>query len=493
MGLIDGVKKLSEHKDISINDEMYEEIEKWKSLYKGYYEDMHKVKYHTIEKGNQTRRMQSLGMPKVVSEEMASLVFNEKCQISISDDKTKNFIDEVFKQNKFNKNFQDYLEFMFGLSGMVIKPYAQDNKVKLTFVTAECFIPLSWDNGGIFEGVFINEFRKGKKYYTHLEWHTWQGNTLIIRNTLHVSETQGELGVDITGRFEEFFPGVAIEATLPVNPDKKANSFAYFKPNIANNVDTQSPLGISIFANSIDTLRAIDTAFDSFHQEFVLGKKRIVVPAHMVKTVVDPQTGKTHRYFDANDSTYEAFDYGDMDQDTIKDIEITLRVDEHIAAINALLNLFSMQAGFSPGSFSFDGQSMKTATEVVSEQSKTFKSKKAHETVIEAGLQELIASILQIAELYGIFKAPDDYEVTVAFDDSIAEDKTAEIGRLSQELSQGIIPKKRAIMRYYGLTEEEAIDWIAEINEERATATAESVDFFGTGGGNNGTNTNQEA
>lgn len=481
MGLIKGVKKLAEHKDVYMNDEMYESIDVWKDLYKGYHKDIHEVAYHTIEKGKQTRRLRTLNMPKVASEEMASLVFNEKCYISISDERLGNFIDNVLSDNKFYKNFQDNLEYMFALSGMVIKPYAQDGKIKLSFVTADCFIPLSWDNQGVKEAVFVNEFSKGTKHYTHLEWHTWEGNILIIRNTLHVSEKKGELGVDITGRFEEFFPGVATEAILPVNPKKKANSFAYFKPNIANNVDTQSPLGISIYGNSKDTIELIDTVYDSFYREFKLGKKRIAVPSYMVKTEVDIPTGGLKRYFDAEDETYEGFPYGG-DKDEVKDLSVPLRVQEHISAINEALSLFAMQTGFSSGTFSFDGQSMKTATEVVSEQSKTFKSKKSHETVIEAGLQELVASIVQIADVYGIHKAPDDYEVTVAFDDSIAEDKTAEMTRSIQLVSNKLSSKKREIMKVHGLTEEEAERLIAEINEENATATAESVNFFGTQG-----------
>lgn len=481
MGLIKGVKKLAEHKDVYMNDEMYNSIDAWKSLYKGYYEGIHDVTYHTIERGKQTRRLRTLNMPKVVSQEMASLVFNEKCSISISDKELGEFIDNVLSDNKFNKNFQDNLEYMFALSGMVIKPYVQDGKIKLSFVTAECFIPLSWDNQGVKEAVFVNEFSKGLKHYTHLEWHTWEDNTLIIRNTLHVSEKKGELGVDITGRFEEFFPGVATEAIFPINPNKKANSFAYFKPNIANNVDTQSPLGVSIYGNSKDTFELIDTMYDSFYREFKLGKKRIAVPAQMIKTQVDTLTGELQRYFDADDETYEGFPYTD-DKEEVKDLSVPLRVQDHIDAINEALSLLAMQTGFSAGTFSFDGQSMKTATEVVSEQSKTFKSKKSHETVIEAGLQELVASIAQIADVYNIYNAPDDYEVTVAFDDSIAEDKTAEMTRSIQLVSNKLSSKKREIMKVHGLTEEEAERLIAEINEENATATAESVNFFGTQG-----------
>ncbi|GAA5417934.1 hypothetical protein Pryu01_03012 [Paraliobacillus ryukyuensis] len=482
MGLLKGIKKVTQHKDIYANDEMYDNIDLWKALYKGYSKDVHDVEYFTIEKGKQVRRMMTLNMPKTVSEEMASLVFNEKCEINIDDDNTQDYIADVLKHNKFNKLFQDYLEYNFSTGGMVVKPYVVDDKIKLSFVTADCFIPVSYGNEGIKEGVFVDEWREGKYKYTHLEWHLWINGIYTVKNEVYRSENNSEdIGIKVPLDSVPKLAGIEEELGMP--PITRS-LFAYFKPNIANNIDTQSPLGISVYANAIDTLKMIDTMFDSLHREFKLGKKRILVPSHMVKTVVDPNTGNMHRYFNANDESYEAMDF-DQDASTIQDIKIELRVDEHISAINAALNLLATQTGFSTGTFTFDGQSMKTATEVVSEQSKTFKTKKAHETIIEAGLQELVHAILELSSIYGIYTAPDDIEVSVAFDDSVAEDKQAELNRAIIELTNKMKPKYKIIAKYYGISEEEAKRWIQEINEENATVGAESVDFFGTGGGNN--------
>src|SRR5690554_531629 len=472
MGLLKGIERLSQHKDITMNEEMYQHIDVWKALYKGYYKKWHDVTYHTIG-GKRTRTMESLNMAKVSSAEMASLIFNEKCEISISDDGLAENINEIFKQNKFYKKFQDYLEYSFALGGMVVKPYVQDGRVMLSFVTADCFIPISWQNESIKEGVFVNEFKKGDKKYTHLEWHTWDGDVYVIRNEVY--EANGDdLGVRVP--LESFFPGLEEEVRIT---GLQKPIFVYFKPNTANNIDTKSPLGISIFANALDTMKAIDTAFDSFHREFRLGKKRIIVPSHMVKAVVDPQTGKTHRYFDANDEVYEAFNTaGAMDDGKIVDINVELRVDEHISAINALLNWFAVQIGFSAGTFTFDGTSMKTATEVISEQSKTFKTKQSHEVIIETALKELVHSIIDVARLYDLFSGTDDFDVTIQFDDSIAEDINAEVNRTVLLVNNRLLSRKRALMKIHGLTEEEAQEWLEEINAESAVTT-EVIDFFG--------------
>src|SRR5690606_20657731 len=318
-------------------------------------EDIHEVTYHTIKHGLQKRRIMTMNMPKAAAQEMASLVFNEKCEISIDDDTVAEFIEDVFDNNKFDKKFQEFIEYMFAHGGMVIKPYVENEQILLSFVTADCFIPISWKNDTIYEAVFPYEFQKRDKKYTHLEWHLWEdgidekGNPIklyVIKNEVYESQNGTDLGIKVP--LKDHFPH--LEEVVRLKHIKRP-IFAYFKPNTANNIDTKSPLGISMFANALDTIKAIDTAFDSFHREFRLGRKRIIVPAHFVKVVIDPETGQAHRYFDDTDETYEAFN-GDMDDNKIQDISVELRVEEHISAINALLNLFAMQTGFSTGTFS---------------------------------------------------------------------------------------------------------------------------------------------
>lgn len=471
MGLIRGIKKVFDRREIPIDENFYDLIERWKALYSGYYSEFHDIEYKTIS-GTKKRRMATLNMPKVVSQELATLIFNEKCEINISDQTFEQNVKEVFKQNNFYKNFQHYLEYAFALGGTVIKGYADQTGVKLAYVTADCFIPIGWDNTGIKEGVFVNEIQRQDKKYTHLEWHLWDGAEYVIRNELYESNGT-DLGVRVP--LDTLFPDLEEETRIQ---NLTRPLFVYIKPNTANNIDLQNPLGVSIYANALDTLRALDTAFDSFEREFRLGKKRVLVPAYAIKTVIDPQTGQQHRYFDANDEVYEAFNL-DQDKDGIKDISVELRVEEHISAINALLNVLAMQIGFSAGSFTFDGQGVKTATEVVSENSKTFRAKQSHEVVIEEAIKELVDVIGQVAELYGFFSRPTEYEVTVAFDDSVAQDKTADAQYWIQLVTNGLASKKLAIQRIFGLSEEEAAAMLEEIQKEQQTVTAQAIDLFG--------------
>lgn len=479
LGLIKGLKKLSDKKDINVSQEMYSNIDIWKQIYQGHYSKWHDTEIRTIN-GMKQHKMRTLNMGKVASEEMATLVFNEKCSISIGgDNKLSKNIDDVLDRNGFTKEFQRFLEYQFALGGMVIKGHVEKNRygeeeVKLSFVKADSFIPTGWSNKKITEGTFIHEVVKGDKRFTHLESHAWEGINYVITNELYEADvTSSEIGMKVPlGKLYPNLEPVAVIKKL------ERSLFTYIKPNTANNIDLDSPLGISIFANSLDTMHALDVAFDSFEREFRLGKKRILVPDAAIKSVVDPKTGEFHRYFDADDETYQAFKFGDS-EDYIKDISVELRVDEHVAAINSLLNLFAMQIGFSAGSFSFDGQSMKTATEVVSENSKTFRTKQSHETIIEEGIKDMIEIIIDLSVLYKIFEKPSKHEIKVTFDDSIAEDKMGDLNYWLQLVSSDLATKKRAMMKVLGLTDKEAEEELIAIAEENKRFTPEAIDFFG--------------
>ncbi|MCT8138634.1 phage portal protein [Anaerobacillus sp. CMMVII] len=477
MGLIKGIKKITDRKEVITTDEFYQHLSKWLAIYKGYYKDWHDLKYTTIN-GEKKRRMRSMRMSKVVSQEMANLVFNEKCSISIGseDNKTEEFqsnVLNILSNNAFNQNFQDYLEYMFAMGGMVIKAYVLDDKVKLSYVTADCFIPIADDGKEITEGIFVNESRKGDKYYTNLEWHIWEQGAYIVRNELYESHQKGDMGIKVplTTLYQDMEEEVIITGL-------KRSLFVYFKPNIANNIDLNSKLGVSIYAEALDTLYSLDVAFDSFNREFRLGKKRITVPASAVKTVVDPQSGALHRYFDADDEVYEAFNF-EQENNDIKEHSTTLRVEEHISSINALLNILAMQTGFSAGAFTFDSEGLKTATEVVSQNSKTYRSRSGHITIIEEGLKDLIEVIGDLAELYSLFNTPDKFDTKVNFDDSIAEDRDTNAKYWITLVQNQVASKLMAIQKVHKVTEEDAKEILKQIQSENQTVGAMEIDMFG--------------
>lgn len=477
MRLTRSIQEVAQLRDLPIDDEFYQQIAVWKDIYKGYHKDWHDVEIKTIN-GSKKHKKESLNMPKIIAQEMAMLVFNERCEINISDNGLQENIEEVLEDNMFNVKFQHYLEYQFALGGMVIKPFmnTDTNKIQLAYVTADNFIPISWDNKNIREAVFPFQTTKGDYKYTHLEWHLWEDTTYVVKNELYkVEKKSSDLGKKVP--LSELYPDLDEEVRIN---NLELPMFVYFSPATANHIDTSSPLGVPLFSHALGSMKAIDDVFDSFNREFRLGKRRIIVPTSAVSAVPD-ENGMMRRFFDSDDEVYEAMDIAGIDDNKIHDNTVTLRVQEHVDAINSHLNTLSMACGFSAGTFSFTaGGGVKTATEVVSENSKTFRTKQAHEGIIEMRLKELVGVIVQMAELYSVFSGPaGEYDVSVGFDDSIAEDRSAEVTRETELVNNKLQSRKRALMSIHKITELEAEELMAEIDEESISAQQTQLDFFG--------------
>ena len=478
----------------------------WKWVYKGFYNAWHLIAAPTIENPNAKRRMAYLNLSKAVCSELAGMVWTDQTEVTVStagvelaeneEDPLQKFVRKsALEKNNFGVKMGETIEQAAALGGAALKVWRDvrhdsegrevegSESLKIGYCMADQFIPTAWDNAEISEAVFISRQAKGGYYYTRLEWHKWDGVTYTITNELYRAdqyrtgsrEPQDILGMRVP--LAEIYPFLDETATV----DGVENSlFSYFRTPTANNIDDNSPLGVSIYANAMETLHALDICFDSFVREFRLGKKRIIVPARMIKTVIDPVNGEPRRYFDATDETYEALSTDDPDSLKIQDNSIELRVDEHVSAMNAFLNIFCLQVGLSPGTFSFDVKSgLKTATEVVSENSKTYKTVKNFQNMIRPAVVRLAENIITVAALYDM-KTDDGqsvrelaergYTVNVAMDDGITQDRQTNINEGMALVGAGLLSKKTFLTdQKYGqcLTPEAADKELEQIAAEK--------------------------
>lgn len=188
------------------------------------------------------------------------------------------------------------------------------------------------------------------------------------------------------------------------------------------------------------------------------------------------------RFFDATNEAYEALNTDTGDALKIQDNSVELRVEEHEAAINAFLSILCLQVGFSAGTFTFDrAQGLKTATEVISENSKTYKTIKAQQLQIKLAIAKMVDAIIQIASLYDMqwngysirSLAAQGWETKVVFDDSILQDRQTNINEGILLTTNGLMSKKRFMIEKLGYTEEEALNELQEIaNENQVTVSA---------------------
>lgn len=203
-------------------------------------------------------------------------------------------------------------------------------------------------------------------------------------------------------------------------------------------------LGLSVFYNSKDTLKALDIAFDSLQREFILGRKRIIVPSSCIRTVVDPDTGDVRRYFDADDEVYQALRCEDEKELKIIDNTSELRIDEHVQAINALLNILCFQTGISSGTLSFGTSSgIRTAAEIASQENRTARTMNSNRNIAVEFIENLVRSILAAGVYLGKINS-DECDIKISFSKEldVSVDKT--IDRNLKLYESGIISKNDA-------------------------------------------------
>lgn len=464
MGLIKEIEQITDvkkHKQIQASEGAYERITLNKQIYQGYVNEWSNITYTTSNGLTKTRKALSMGMGKVIANKMATLIFNEQCVIDIDDEATQLFIDDVFEKNKFNLNFQRYLEYAYALGGMAIKPYVEDGEIKLGYAIADSFYPLGSNSEEVREALFVTQQTEGKHYYTLLEWHERQGEDMLITNELYRSDVKEVLGVRVP--LSVLYPDVEETALL----QNMEPLFTYFRSAEANNKDLSSPLGISIYENIYDQLEMLDYMYDFWFNEFKLGKRRIAVDKKMIKAFPDPITGEQRMMFDPEETVFVGLNNEDQG---VQDLSVELRTSDIISSINALLNIIAMKVGFSAGTFTFDGQGVKTATEVVSENSATYQTKNSYETIVDESLKKLIRSILDLAAANDLFTtSAEELEITINFDDSIAQDRDSNFNRYSMAVGQGLMPKVEAMMRIWDITEETAAEWLQMMAEQNRT------------------------
>lgn len=434
-------EKLKERGFDTVPESFYSTIGIWKSWYEGEVKSFHVYKVFNGQKQVQCRRY-TMGMAKKVSEDWANLLMNEKVKITLEGKSEQEFFDYVCKENNFLVKASEMQEaksaigtvaYVPRIVGAMVNPetgFVSGNaeSVKLDYCTAENIFPLSWENGRVKECAFSTSFTAQNEKYLYLQIHRLdEKKEYIIENVLYRDQNGNLSDVEAST-----VPG--FENIPPVvRTGSSKRQFVIDRLNIANNVDLSIPLGISVYANAIDQLKGVDIAYDSYVNEFVLGKKRIMVKPEATKDIDGEPV------FDPNDTVYYVLPEDSQNGNVIDQVDMTLRTAEHNAGLQDMLNALSSKCGFGENHYKFDNGNISTATQVISENSSMFRTIKKHEIILEDVLIELCRIILRLGNTYMGAGLNEDVEISIDFDDSIIEDKATDFTRDMQMVSAGIM------------------------------------------------------
>lgn len=442
----------------TVPEEFYTKVQEWKSWYVGDVKGFHRYK---VRNGHNTVRCKryTLNMGKKIPEDWANLLMNEKVSITLEGQKEQDFVDRVFDENNFLVKSNEMQEAAFALGTVAFIPRVvgmeatetgpipgSASGIVMDYVTVEHIWPLAWQNGIITECAFDSIVTVNGEQYCYLQIHHKVNDLYDIENRIYHyrnDNVDAELALSDVPGFELVPPVVHTGSTR--------RQFVIDRPNIANNFD-DSPLGISVYANAIDIMKGVDIAYDSYVNEFVLGKKRIMVkPAATEFLDGEP-------IFDSDDLVFYVLPEDVQDGAIITPIDMTLRTAEHNTGIQDQLNLLSSKCGFGENHYRFDQGSVATATQVISENSTMFRTIKKHEIILEQVLIELCRIVLHLGNTAMNAGLNEDVEISVDFDDSIIEDDQTNFSRDMQMLSAGILNDWEFRMRW--------------MNEDEATAKA---------------------
>lgn len=433
-------EKLKERGFETVPESFYTQIGVWKSWYDGDVKSFHRYKVYNGVSHVYCRRY-TTGMAKKVSEDWADLLMNEKVSITLEGKKEQEFFEKVCKDNNFlvKANEMQEMKSSLGTAAYVLRIVGAEinadtgaivggaQGIKIDYCIANDIFPLSWENGKVLECAFSTRKTVQNESYLYLQIHRLVNGLYDIENVLYRDQNGNLSEVDkktVSG-FEN------IPDVVHTGSDKP--QFVIDRLNIANNIDVSLPMGIAVYANAIDQLKGVDVAYDSYVNEFVLGKKRIMVKPEATKDL------DGEPLFDSNDTVFYVLPE-DRDNGSIIDpIDMSLRTQEHNAGMQDMLNVLSSNCGFGENHYKYDNGSVSTATQVISENSSMFRTIKKHEIVLESVLTELARIILRLGNTYMNAGLNEDVEISIDFDDSIIEDKSTEFSRDMQMLNAGII------------------------------------------------------
>lgn len=456
------------------NSNYYTNIGEWLEWYRGNVKSFHSIK---VSNGltTPTREIYALKMAKRVCEDWASSMLNEDVNIVVNSNNKKSSIfvqgskgnSGVLGSNNFDVLLSQTIEQMFalGTSALIIDldNIAVDEQgnvvdgskamIKLKSVNATRIIPISWSNGVVTEASFVSELvHSGKTYYV-VSSHIKEDDGYVIYNDLiDTNYKTASLNINL----------------LPVLRTKSLKPLFYImKTNIANNIDLDSPMSLSIYANAIDTLKGCDVAYDCCLREVITGQRIVMMNKCLLTTddsgrPIAPQDVKqTYMQFFGDDAQSDVSEF-------IKEFHPTLNTDALDKELQNQLNMLSSKVGLGSNYYRFDSSSgVVTATEYVGERNDFMRNAVKISKSIKIALKDLVLGILFVGKNILGANVDDNAKIDITLSDGVVEDDTKEREQDRQDVRDGIMTKAEYRAKWYGETIEEAkavIDSISNNN-----------------------------
>lgn len=434
-----------ESTELTISPKMENLIDLWARLYEG------------------TEAGESLKLPASIASEFARLVVVES-EISITGGSRADWMEKQF--SPFLQKLQEYVEYACAMGGEVFKPYVSGDSILIDAVQADCFFPTAFDTSGRMTGaVFVEQIVRGNRIYTRAESHEFMKGREVIRNKAFSSATNAALGNEIDLATVPEWAEIAPEITIS---EIDRPLFAYFRIPLANNRERHSPLGVSVFANAVQSIRDADEQYNRLLWEYDGGQLAIDVAASAIRKAPDGSLSmdkREQRLYRRNLET------GIASGDFYHAFAPSLRDSSYIAGLDSILKKVEFQCNLAFGTFSDPTSVEKTATEMKISKQRSFSAVSSIQHSLEKALDDLAYAVDKLASLYQL-APPGTYKTSYQWHDSVLQDEETQRVLDREDAISGFIPRWQYNTKWRAMSEVEAKAAVQEAMNEGGGATS---------------------
>lgn len=407
-------------------------------------------------------------LPATIAEEMARLVLTE-FEAEITGGRLGEFFSEQLKREMIDLDTK--MELFCAKGGIVLKPYVsadakgRPDKIEIDFVEADKFYPTAYNSKGeVSSAVFVQHKREGDYLYTRLEYHEFSGTELIVTNKAFRSQKIVTYNEDdspvVNSLFDEEVPLSSVEewAGLSEEPITIGNVteplFAYIRTPKSNNIDTGSPLGVSVYSKAIELLHEADRMFGKIVWEYDAKEAAI----HVSEEFLDTDKKGKPILPEGHERLYRAFDES-KDKSLFDIYSPEIRSEPLFDGLNKMLKRIEWNVGLAYGTISDPDMMEKTATEILSAKQRSYRIISRMQNAWEHGFEHLVRSMRVLNALYKI--VPDsEVEISCTWGDGVMEDTEKEYQRRWSMVVAGKMKLEKFYAWYFGCSEEEAKEYI---------------------------------
>lgn len=415
--------------------------------------------------------------------ELSRLNFGKRCcsddanlcevlEINAGNGEQANFVADVLSGSEFNTQYRKQLEKTSadGTTACYIRldnaTFMDDNSVqggviKLNYVEADAFMPLTVENDIVIEAAFSGSgLSKGKKQTT-LVLFTVGDNGLYTAET-HVFDDKGNELTD--------------QETIVQLGDVKP--FAVMRNAEVNNLDDMTGYGLPKLWDAIPALKVVDLCYNVLFSDLDKAEKIILVNELLCEFDENGQPKMTPEQKKLFVLIGEKLP-DPQEKALIQEYNPEIRIEPVTKAFELALSLLSMSFGYGTKKYSFENGQITTATEYVGERQDQMQELNRQRQEAIRYIQDICRAVMWFANTFQGKAFNLDQEILVDFDDSYITDREAELERKRNDALAFDIPELTVwyLRDAYSLAEEEARKLVeAKVEKEEQDTGGEDED-----------------